>query len=556
MKSDKSTSTYMPQVDPTADPIDALAEEFVARIRGGEQPRVEDYADRHPELADDIRKLFPMLIALEECGSTADVIGDVAMESRSPGERVGGFTLVRRIGEGGMGVVYEAVQESLGRPVAIKFLKGIGSSSVARERFLRETQAVARLHHPNIVTVYGSGQYNGIPYYAMQLIRGRGLDRYVAEHQASGDPPAEDAIRVAVELTLQVADALTYAHHQGVVHRDIKPSNLLIDNAGRVWVADFGLARIEGDNQLTASGGIVGTRQYMAPEQYDGWADPRSDVYALGVTLYELVTATPAFTGQTPQEVLRRVLDASAVPPRKRNPNVHEDLETVIMKAMAAEPAHRYQTSTALADDLRRYLDGRPVSARRLSNTSKLIRWARRNPTAATLSAAVVLLMTAVTVLSAWAAMRFNRLKNDAETARSTIERQRDTISKQLDDKQAADMAGRLQLSRLLVRTAQAEIAHRTGGKREALAALGEAAGLSRQLNLPTEYRNTLRREYIAALAHTDLVVSSDQPWKIPGFVAETPVAFAPDGRLFAISLKLGVISVRSADSNADHSQF
>lgn len=535
-----------------ADPIDAAAEEFVARVRSGERPSVEEYAARHPAQADDIRKLFPMLLALEACGSTVEGPGRAAGVGREVGERVGGYTLGRRIGEGGMGVVFEAVQESLARPVAIKFLKAFASGRLARERFQRETQAIARLDHPNIVTVYGSGEHDGLPYYAMQLVRGRGLDALIGEHRAAGRAPGPADLRRAVGLVTQAADALAYAHRQGVVHRDVKPSNLLVDAADRVWVADFGLAHIDGGEHLTATGGVVGTRQYMAPEQYHGWADPRSDVYALGVTLYEVVTATPAFDGQTPQEVLRKVLHAEAVPPRKANPHIHPDLETVVLKAMAVEPAHRYQTAAALADDLRRFADGRPVSARRLSNAARAVRWAKRNPAAATLAAAVVLLMTAVTVLSAWAALRFNRLKDEAETARGTIERQRDRIGEQLADKEKADAEANAQLSRFLIRTAQAEMAGRTGGKREALKALAEASALSRRLDLPADHRDTLRREYIAALAMTDLVPAPDRTWEVPGLFPHTPAAFSACGKVFALADPAGGVSLRSADRNEE----
>lgn len=537
---------------PDADPMDAAAEEFVARFRNGERPSVDEYAARHPELADDIRKLFPMLVALEECGSTAEGTKASAGVGRQPGERMGGFTLVRRIGEGGMGIVFEAVQDSLGRPVAIKFLKGVGSGRVARERFQREVQAVARLHHPNVVTVYGSGEHDGLPYYAMQLVRGRGLDTYLDERRATGSTPTSGDLRKAVGLATQVADALAYAHRQGVIHRDIKPSNLLVDEADRVWVADFGLAFIDGNNHLTDTGGIVGTRQYMAPEQYNGWADPRTDVYALGVTLYELATGTSAFDAATPQEVLRKVMTVDVTAPRKRNPLIHPDLETVILKAMAAEPAHRYPTAAAFADDLRLLAEGKPVSARRLSNAAKAVRWARRNPMAAGLAATVVLLMTVVTVLSAWAALRFNRLKNEAETARGTIEKQRDTIGRQLEDKEKAETESNAQLSRFLLRTAQAQMAERNGGKREALAALAEAAALSHRLDLPGEHRNTLRREYVAALAMSDLVPAPERSWAIPGFSTDTQVAFSPCGEVFILGDKSGGVSVRSTHDNSE----
>ncbi|HVK08081.1 MAG TPA: WD40 repeat domain-containing serine/threonine protein kinase, partial [Gemmataceae bacterium] len=342
---------------------------------------------------------------------------------------------------------------------------------------------------------------------------------------------------------------------RGVVHRDIKPSNLLLDDAGHIWIADFGLAWVDGVGQLTATGRVVGTRQYMAPEQYDGWADPRSDVYALGVTLYELVTLTPAFNGSTPEALLKQVLNADVRPPRRLAPHVPRDLETVILKAMAVEASHRYPTAAALADDLRRVADGRPVSARRLSAPRRAARWARRNPLAAGLSGMVLLLMTAMTILSTWAAIDNDRKQAEAVTAKNTIAGQLVTIQSQFEALQRAEERTRRQLTELLLKSAQADLAGQPGGKREALRSLAEAARLSRTLGLSPDYTRTLRREYIGALARMDLAPIPSRTWDVPGMTESTPAAYSPDGVMFAYAAG-GEITVRSADENAEMRRF
>jgi hypothetical protein len=194
--------------------------------------------------------------------------------------------------------------------------------------------------------------------------------------------------RSVARLGVQVAEALAHAHGQGVLHRDIKPSNLLLDADGEVWVTDFGLAKVEGGDALTHTGDVVGTLRYMAPERFEGWSDPRSDVYGLGMTLYELLTLRPAFEAATRAKVIERVLHDTPQPPRKYDATIPRDLETVVLKAIAREPAERYATAKALADDLGNVLAGRPIRARRVGPVERAWRWCRRNPAAAGLLAA------------------------------------------------------------------------------------------------------------------------------------------------------------------------
>jgi eukaryotic-like serine/threonine-protein kinase len=343
----------------SVDPLDDLADEFLDRCRRGELPSVAEYTERYPELAARIRAVFPALIVMEEVGSGSSLDAERTGSGSPIPERLGDYVLLRRVGSGGMGIVYEAIQESLGRHVALKTLPFHHLSDPTRlERFRREARAAARLHHTHIVPVFGVGEHEGLHYYTMQFIRGHGLDTVLEEVKrlrrdpgtpAAGEAPADQHlpttlalglrtgrlpvaemanegstgaiaspshlgpasapaattslpspsgdrselsdqpeakyVRSVARIGVQVAEALEYAHQQGILHRDIKPSNLLFDAYGEVWVSDFGLAKAQGSDELTRTGDIVGTLRYMAPERFDGWSDPRSDVYALGATL-------------------------------------------------------------------------------------------------------------------------------------------------------------------------------------------------------------------------------------------------------------------------------
>jgi WD40 repeat protein len=409
------------------DPLDDLAEEFAVSYRRGEQPSVTEYAEKHPQLAPRIRELFPALVAMEQARLEAGVPTGPFESSAGEGsllpKDLGDYRLLREIGRGGMGVVYEAVQESLGRHVALKILpfhRLMGPTHL--ERFQREARAAAQLHHTNIVPVFGVGEAEGIHYYTMQYIQGQGLDVVLEEVQRlrgrgsrpsrsessgakprSADTHSEWAsqtqaqyCRSVAQVGVQVADALAYAHKQGILHRDIKPSNLLLDPQGTVWITDFGLAKTEGSGDLTTTGDMVGTVRYMAPERFQGQADPRSDVYSLGITLYEMLTLRPAFADANRARLVERVRQEE--PPRLRalDPHILRDLETIVLKALAKEPTHRYSSAQAMAEDLRRFLNKEPVQARPVGQVERVWRWSKRNPALAGMSAAVLLLLLLV----------------------------------------------------------------------------------------------------------------------------------------------------------------
>jgi WD40 repeat protein/serine/threonine protein kinase len=437
--------------------LNDLAEEFADRQRRGERPSLGEYADRYPHLAGQIRELFPALVMMEQVRpATADATGAYDGPPGVEGarlERLGDYRILREVGRGGMGIVYEAEQISLGRHVALKVLPAAALLEPKHLlRFEREAKAAARLHHTNIVPVYGVGEDGGLHYYVMQFIPGLALDEVLTElrrlrqggaalpangrtadasaaaqalltgtftngsqPRSAGEGKPEPSAASSVHLPgqaegssltdtgraywhgvarigIQVADALAYAGSQGILHRDIKPANLLLDGQGTVWGTDFGLAKATADtDNLTHVGDVVGTLRYMAPERFQGPGDARSDIYALGLTLYELLTLRPAFPESDRHRLVEQVMHAEPTRPRRLNADVPRDLETVVLKAIDRDPARRYPTATALADDLRRFLEDRPIRARRVSTRERLWRWCRRNPLVASLMAALVL---------------------------------------------------------------------------------------------------------------------------------------------------------------------
>ncbi|APW58997.1 Serine/threonine-protein kinase PrkC [Paludisphaera borealis] len=384
--------------DHPSDPFDsdstetAFAEvvaEVGERLRRGEAVDPLDY----PDFEAPLREILPTLRMVTELRGPTTPHVDLG--------RLGDFRIIREVGRGGMGVVYEAIQLSLDRRVALKVLPNASAlDSKQLRRFQLEAQAAAGLQHPHIVEVYSTGTAEGTPYYAMRFIEGRDLAQVVRDRRAQNErrdtgasPQAASGgsrsfsrgvafAREVARMALQAAEALEHAHACDVVHRDIKPSNLLVDEAGHVWITDFGLARIMGGLDLTLTGDLLGTPRYMSPEQALGRRGPfdgRADVYSLGVTIYELLTLHPAFPGDDRIDVLRRIAEEEPTAPRKLDPTIPVDLETIVLKAMAKAPADRYATAGDLAADLARFLDDRPIRARRPTLVDHAWKWTRRH---------------------------------------------------------------------------------------------------------------------------------------------------------------------------------
>jgi serine/threonine protein kinase/WD40 repeat protein len=501
--------------------LNALVEDLVDRMQAGETVDLDDYRLRYPEQAEKLGKLLLPMAAMAGLGlfvnppasSGCVSVSELARDENGNPRLLGDFRLLREIGRGGMGIVYEAEQISLRRRVALKVLPSTPASDIRqRDRFQVEARAAALLHHPHIVPVYAEGSEGELSYYAMQFIDGpslatliQGLRHHHPEAMAEGDteaqpetpvlkdpvvsemvndllsgrlapepvgsidaavsttphglnhneskvgqildsPPREqisrkrdnrrwirslfrhgartstprqtrDFYRGAAYLAIQAAEALAHAHQNGVIHRDIKPANLLLDSKGNLWVTDFGLAKIQEDSDLTRTGDLVGTLRYMSPEQAMGkrdLIDHRTDIYSLGATTYELLSLRPAVSGQDRQEVLDRIANEVPRPLRQIDPGIPKDLETIVLKAMARDRDARYAIAQDMADDLRRFLQGNPIQARRPSISDRLTKWAIRNVRVVAAAFGVLLVVVATLLVSL---VVMTRARQDASAA-------------------------------------------------------------------------------------------------------------------------------------------
>jgi serine/threonine protein kinase/Flp pilus assembly protein TadD len=479
---------------PRDDPrVVAALEAYLEALRCGRGWSRDEFLAQHFEISEVLGQClsgleFIQAAAVQLEHSRPFLAGDPA-GAIPPRARLGDYRILREIGRGGMGVVYEAEQISLGRHVALKVLPFAAAiDPKQRQRFQIEAQAAAQLHHPHIVPIFNVGCDHGIHYYAMQFVEGRSLAAVLHELRHGADSPVladgsqsapvnpqpteqapssatngqnnvpvhvpapdlttagpvrlvlsdseTDAVpgsnprsgngslsptavgplhqdrafcQNIARLGIEAADALEHAHGLGILHRDIKPANLLIDPDGSLWVTDFGLALFPSDLSLTHTGDVVGTLRYMSPEQAlarRGVVDQRTDVYALGATLYELLTLQPAFDGRDHQELLRQIALSEPVRPRRLNPAVPRDLETIVLKAMAKDPSTRYTTAADLAADLRRFLDDRPILARRPNPVELSLRWALRHRELVATTTAIIVLALIVGSVAIWTQAR------------------------------------------------------------------------------------------------------------------------------------------------------
>jgi serine/threonine protein kinase len=429
--------------------IEAL-DEYVAALEAGRKPDRERFLAKHPEVAAAVAECLEGMEMLHVASSKgSQPAGGNLGPGWQPGTPLGDFRIIREIGRGGMGVVYEAEQLSLGRRIALKVLPfALTLDPRQLQRFKNEARAAAQLHHQHIVPVYNVGSERGVHFYAMQYIEGQSLAEVIQQQQQlaragkaasapagnvrsesavsyvprSGAPAAETAVepvgalataysknstqfhRIVAQLGVQAAEALEHAHQCGVIHRDIKPGNLLVEGHGQLWITDFGLAQFQTDAGLTHTGDLIGTLRYMSPEQAAGQRislDQRTDVYSLGATLYELLTLQPPFLGTDRQTLLQQILHDEPRPPRAIDKSIPSELETIILKALAKVPAERYATARELADDLLRFLQHQPIRARRATLPQRLRKWARRHPSFVWAGVLLCVLTAAVSVISA-----------------------------------------------------------------------------------------------------------------------------------------------------------
>ncbi len=413
-----------------------FVEQAVARLEAGEPVDVEAIVGTRVEYADRLRDLLPAIEGLLRLPPATSRTPGTAPPDISPSRaELGDFRLIREIGRGGMGTVFEAEQISMGRRVALKILPfATLADDKSLQRFHNEVRAAAALDHPHIVSVYSVGEERGIHFYAMRLIHGQTLaesiehlrrlhngatptvDRREGESEAAeltdtviaghsnpstltGTQSLRARFRAIAQLGIDVAEALQHAHDQGVIHRDIKPANLLVDTSGKIHVADFGLARIGAEAGLTRTGDVVGTLRYMPPEQVLGrhlTIDHRSDIYSLGVTLYELLTLTPAYEAADHAELLRQVAFLEPRPPRRIDPAIPVELDTIVLKAMSKEPEGRYASAQELADDLRRFLADQPIKAKPPTLFDRVRKLSRRHSRAIPAIGVGLILLTGI----------------------------------------------------------------------------------------------------------------------------------------------------------------
>ena len=414
-----------------------LVDEITRRLESGEQIDFTSVATANPEHAEELQRLMPTLRMLADWSHSVNQVDQATPASGGVSGILGDFRIIRLLGRGGMGIVYEAEQISLSRRVALKVLPFASNMDPKQlQRFQNEARSAASLHHPNIVPVHAVGCERGVHYFAMQYIDGLTIADFIrGRHQPEKQLPIKEGSTVvgqqstivdrksssdfqqSARIGIQAARALEHAHTVGIVHRDIKPSNLILDSRGDVWVADFGLARSR-NNQMTTTGDLVGTLRYMSPEQamaQHDLVDHRTDVYSLGASLYELLTTKPAIEGEDTATMLRQIANDEPKSLRAINASIPLPLETIVLKAMAKEPGHRYATAADLADDLQRYVDDLPIRAKRPSVTQRIGNWTRRHRAATWSAVGSVLLVSLVTATTFAVSRERIRRSLDAE---------------------------------------------------------------------------------------------------------------------------------------------
>jgi serine/threonine protein kinase/tetratricopeptide (TPR) repeat protein len=538
-----------------------IVAEITDRLHAGKDVNIDEFITLHPEFADRLQTILPSLELLHTCGSIP--CNDSAAEP-SHGT-LGDFRILREVGRGGMGIVYEAEQVSLHRRVALKVLPLAGAMDARQlQRFKNESLAAAQLHHTNIVPVYYVGCERGVHFYAMQFIEGQGLADVIAElrdkeknvsrkaakdakedidatpdfapsrlcvsfdsHPESAEQTTKpiaaistirsttDSVyyRVVAELGIQAAEALDYAHENGIIHRDIKPANLLVESSPlvppgrgvggeglRLWITDFGLAQVQGDARMTMTGDLVGTLRYMSPEQALAKrvvVDHRTDIYSLGATLYELLICEPAFAGTDRQELLRQIAFEEPRPPRRLNRAIPAELETIVLKALEKNPADRYGTAKELVDDLRRFVMDEPIRAKRPGVVQRLRKWGTRHRA---LVASGVICLFVVAIVMAISTVLIWRKQQETDSAYQIAKDQRQEADKQRNEAIASLKDAQAAVDQLLYRVGTQTLGEVPQMERVRREVLTDALGF---------YKRLLEREH----AGTGLRLQTARAW-------------------------------------------
>ncbi len=396
---------------PVDDPLEEVVTAYFEARQRESEPDRQSLLNAHPALAGELARFLDDHDAMERLTRPLREVARAARinGAHEPGDgpdrrlpfpvEFGDYVLLESLGAGGMGIVYRAHHRALGRDVALKqIIGGPAAGEADLRRFRNEAEAAARLRHPNIVAIHDVSEHQGRRYLTMDLIEAGSLAGKIDSFRQ--DP------RASARLVAVVARAVQHAHERGILHRDLKPSNILLDGEGRPHVTDFGLSRqIGADSSLTASGAIVGTPSYMAPEQTGGRnreITTRTDVYGLGAILYSLLAGRPPFRGESPLETMEQVRSGAPASLRRHNPRVDRDIETICLKCLEKEPASRYHSAEAVADDLDRWLTGRPIRARRTGSMRRIALWTRRRPYATTLIAGLVVAFALGSTIVLW----------------------------------------------------------------------------------------------------------------------------------------------------------
>ncbi len=444
-------------------PVEAAIADYFLQLDRGQNVDVDAIIAAHPGCELEFRQFLAQEHDVQR--ALADVAPAAAARANMAGRTLDDFQLKRLIGRGGMGVVYEAEQLSLGRNVAVKLLPGaLCADARHRMRFQNEARILAQLEHPNIVNVIAVGEADDTYYFAMQYVEGMTADDLIRlwvekslhplttqsapspkdtngadqGHSTNGDAAGwlaswfsrsanhRDRYRLCARIACDIAQGLAHAHACGVLHRDVKPSNILIDKSGTARLTDFGLARMYGDATLTATGTVLGTLRYASPEQLGGTlagVDERSDVYSLGATLWELVTAKRLFAAEDRQSVISQRLKTEPPQASSFAAKLPRDLETIITRAMAREPTDRYASAQDFADDLQRFLDGRPILAKPISLGEHAFRWANRNRVLVTSAVGTLVVVALVAVSASLLILRANARTTSALEASQKVRR-------------------------------------------------------------------------------------------------------------------------------------